>query len=102
VAELAAEAVRPAEEPAAEHDSAPDADLAEHAHEVVDPDRRTGPVLGEGGEVRLVLDDDRKPETGFELRGDRQVGPAHVRREHDGARRLFDEARDRHRHAGGT
>ena len=72
VPELAAEAVRPAEEAAAEHDAAADADLAEDADEVVDPDRRARPVLGERGEVRLVLDQDRQPEPRLELGGDRR------------------------------
>src|SRR4029079_11535045 len=49
VTELAAEAVRPAEEPAAEHDAAAHADLAEDADEVVDPDGGARPVLRERG-----------------------------------------------------
>ena len=81
VAELAAEAVGAAKQAAAEHDAAAHADLAEDADEVVDPDGRPRPVLGERGEVRLVLDVDGKPEPGLELGSDRDVLPAEVRRE---------------------
>ena len=75
VTELAAEAVRPAEEPAAEHDAAADADLAEDADEVVDPDGGARPVLRERGEVRLVLDVDREARAAPRARL-RRAGPA--------------------------
>ena len=67
VAELAAEAVGAAKQAAAQHDAAAHADLAEDADEVVDPDGRPRPVLGERGEVRLVLDVDGKLQPGLEL-----------------------------------
>ena len=94
MAELAAEAVRPTEEPAAQDDAAPDPDLTEDADEVVDPDCGAGPVLGECGEVRLVLDVDGKPEAPLELAGDGNAMPAEIRREHHGSRALLDEAGD--------
>ena len=55
MAELAAEAVRAAEELAVDEDPAADADLAEDADEVLGVARDALPVLGERGEVRLVL-----------------------------------------------
>ena len=55
MAELAAEAVGAAEELAVDEDAAADADLAEDADEVLDVARDALPVLGERGEVGLVL-----------------------------------------------
>ena len=55
VPELAAVAVGAAEELAVDEDAAADADLAEDADEVVEAARGALPVLGERGEVGLVV-----------------------------------------------
>ena len=67
----------------AEYHASSDSDLAEDADEVVDPDRRAGPVLGQRGEIRLVLDMDGKAKATFELAADGNAVPAEVRREDD-------------------
>ena len=99
VAELPAEAVRAAEQASAEDDASADADLAEDADEVVDADRCPRPVLGERCEIRLVLDVHSETEPRTELLGERDVSPAEVRGEDDGAGCLLDETGHRDRHA---
>ena len=80
VTELGAEAVRPAEQVAADEDPGAHADLDEHADEVVLAARDTLPVLGESGEVRLVVGTDGDS---VQTRGDlvryRNLRPPQVR-----------------------
>ena len=101
VAELGTEAVRAPEELTVEEDAAADADLAEDADEVLEVACGALPVLRERGQVRLVVGADGEPgEPGGDLVGDRDLGPAEVRRPQERARLSLDEARERDCHAG--
>src|SRR5262249_47038972 len=81
VAELGAESVRSAEELAVDEDSAADPDFAEDADEVLEVARSPLPMLGERGEVRLVVGADGKPRQARpDLVRDGDVGPTEIGR----------------------
>ena len=93
--ELAAVAVGAAEGLAADEDPAADADLGEHADEVVEIAGDALPVLGERGEVGLVVGVHGEPrEPGGDLARNRDLRPAQVRSPEEGPRLRLDDARD--------
>ncbi len=56
------------------------------------------PELGQRAGIGGILEDDRQTDRGLEKRGEVNVTPAEVRREHEAARRI-DASRQAHAHA---
>ena len=103
VAELAAVAVRTAEELAVDEDAAADSDLTEDVDEVLEIPCDPLPVLGERGEVGLVVGTHGKlGEARGELVGNRDLGPAEVRGAEKRSGLCLDEAGKRNCGTGGT
>ena len=101
VAELRTEAMRAAEQLAVDEDAAADAYLAKHADKILELARDSLPVLGERGEVRLVVGahgQARQPRR--HLVGHADVRPAEVRRPEQRPGLRLDEARERDRDTG--
>ena len=94
VADLAGQAARSAMEPAVEDDAGRDAGPDREVGEVVDVADDATPMETEGGGADVVLDDARATEAVLELRTERQVRPAEVDREGDGAGQRVDPAGD--------
>ena len=102
VPELAAVAVGAAEELAVDEDAAADSDLAEDADEVLDVLRDALPVLGERGQVGLVVGAHGEAgEPLGDLGRNRDLRPPEVRGAEQRARLGLDEAGERHGGAGG-
>ncbi len=88
--------MRAAEGLAADEDPGADADLGEYADEVVEIAGDALPVLGESGEVGLVVGVDGEPrEPGGDLARNRDLRPAQVRSPEERPCLRLDDARDR-------
>ena len=96
VAELRAEAMGAAEQLTVDEDAATDADLTEHADKVFELACHSLPVLGERGEVRLVVGaDGQARQPCRHLFGDADVRPPEIRRPEQCPGLRLDEARER-------
>ncbi len=104
VPDLAGEAVRAAQQPAVQDDAAADPDLAGEVHQVGRAGGDAGGVLGQGGEVRVVVHPYRqaqRAEHGGQPLGQGQLVPGQVGGERHDAAGDVHEPGDGDRDAGG-